>query len=63
MRLTKETQIKILKDLREHNHLTQKEAASRCGIPLRTWEDWESGKHMTDDLKMTAIIHILEPDH
>jgi transcriptional regulator with XRE-family HTH domain len=33
-----------LKQLREKAGLTQEELARRCGIPLRTYQRWESGE-------------------
>ncbi|HEY9627681.1 MAG TPA: helix-turn-helix transcriptional regulator [Coleofasciculaceae cyanobacterium] len=33
-----------LKQLREKAGLTQEELSRRCGIPLRTYQRWESGE-------------------
>jgi len=33
-----------LKQLRERVGLTQEELARRCGIPLRTYQRWETGE-------------------
>ncbi|NET38802.1 MAG: helix-turn-helix transcriptional regulator [Cyanothece sp. SIO1E1] len=33
-----------LKQLREQAGLTQEELSRRCGIPLRTYQRWESGE-------------------
>lgn len=33
-----------LRQLREKAGLTQEELARRCGIPLRTYQRWESGE-------------------
>lgn len=33
-----------LKHLREQAGLTQEELSRRCGIPLRTYQRWESGE-------------------
>lgn len=33
-----------LKYLREQSGLTQEELSRRCGIPLRTYQRWESGE-------------------
>lgn len=62
MNIDKETASIILKDLREHNNLTQKEAAQKIGVSLQSWRSWEQGWRNLSDLKMMAIIHILDPD-
>ena len=33
-----------LKQLRERASLTQEELARRCGIPVRTYQRWETGE-------------------
>jgi transcriptional regulator with XRE-family HTH domain len=46
--MTEEKQTKegetSLKQLRECAGLTQEELARRCGIPLRTYQRWETGE-------------------
>ena len=46
--MTEEKQTKegetSLKQLRERAGLTQEELARRCGIPLRTYQRWETGE-------------------
>lgn len=46
--MTEEKQAKesetSLKQLRERAGLTQEELARRCGIPLRTYQRWETGE-------------------
>lgn len=46
--MTEEKQAKegesTLRQLREHAGLTQEELARRCGIPVRTYQRWETGE-------------------
>ena len=46
--MTEEKQAKegesTLRQLRERTGLTQEELARRCGIPVRTYQRWETGE-------------------
>lgn len=42
-----------IRKLRERRGLTQQELADRCGVTLRTIQNWEGGKHIPDS---TLII-------
>lgn len=42
-----------IRKLRERRGLTQQELADRCGVTLRTVQNWEGGKHIPDS---TLII-------
>ena len=44
MKELNKNQIDCLKELRKYAGLNQREMTERYGIPLRTWEDWESGR-------------------
>lgn len=39
-----------IKKFREDNHLTQKELADKCGVTLRTVQNWEAGKTVPDNI-------------
>lgn len=42
-----------IRKLRERRGLTQQELADRCGVTLRTVQNWEGGRHIPDS---TLII-------
>lgn len=42
-----------IRKLRERRGLTQQELADRCGVSLRTVQNWEGGRHIPDS---TLII-------
>ena len=44
-----------IKEIREYTDLTQKEFSKETGIPLRTIEDWESGRRKPPKY----IVHML----
>ena len=48
-------QVEILKDLRKITGLNQRMMAESLGIPLRTWEDWESGRRKMPDYLLRLI--------
>ena len=52
-------QLTIRNLCREHS-LTQRALAERFGIPLRTVEDWSTGKHKCPDYVVRMIRTILE---
>lgn len=52
-------QLTIRELCREHG-LTQKALAERFGIPLRTIEDWSTGKRTPPDYVVRMIQTILE---
>lgn len=46
-----------VKKLREENGLTQRELAEKCGVTLRTVQNWERGKTIPDSaLKLLQAI-------
>lgn len=47
--------MEILKDLRKITGLNQRMMAESLGIPLRTWEDWESGRRKMSDYLLRLI--------
>lgn len=46
---------------RERKQMTQKEAAQRAGVPLRTWQGWElrARRRVPDHLGVDAIRSVL----
>ncbi len=52
-----ERQIKILKELRIYVGFSQRKMSESLGIPLRTWEDWESGKRIMPDYELRMISY------
>ena len=51
-----------IRELCREFHLTQRALADRFGIPLRTVEDWSTGKHKCPDYVVRMIYTILEND-
>ncbi len=49
-----------IKNIRKKKNLTQKEAADLCGIPLRTYQDYENLEKKKDSLKYDAIMQKLK---
>ena len=52
---------KILKTIRESAGLTQKEFASMFSIPLRTYQNWETGTRRCPVYVYRMMIQILAP--
>jgi len=50
----------ILKEIRRSVGLTQREMTERLGIPLRTWEDWESGKRTMPMYQLRMMCYFIE---
>ena len=46
----------MLKARREKKRLFQKEAASICGVHIRTYQGWEAGKYKPRELAMEEVI-------
>ena len=49
-----------IRELCREYHLTQRALADRFGIPLRTVEDWSTGKRKPPDYTVRMIRTILE---
>lgn len=49
-----------IRDLCREHGLTQKALAERFGIPLRTVEDWSTGKRTPPDYVVRMIQQLLE---
>ena len=49
-----------IKDIRKNKNLTQKEAADLCGIPLRTYQDYENLEKKKVSLKYEYIMQKLK---
>ena len=56
-------QINSLKQLREITKLNQRQMAERYGIPLRTWEDWESGRRKMPEYLLRLLHYKVRIDH
>ncbi len=52
-----EKQIKALKMLREKRGMTQREFSEYMGIPLRTIEDWETGRRKMREYELRLICY------
>lgn len=50
-------QIECLKELRNITGLNQREMSERLGVPLRTWEDWESGRRAMPDYTLRMLFY------
>lgn len=53
-------QIDILKDLRKYAGLNQREMTESLGIPLRTWEDWESGRRAMPEYHLRMMCYYVK---
>lgn len=64
MEREKELQIQIntLKQLREKLHLNRREFSDYMGIPLRTIEEWESGRRKMPDYVLRLIVYRIETE-
>lgn len=48
-----------IREARLSSGLTQKQAAEKCGVPLRTFQDWEYGKRKPPEYVAVQIINKL----
>lgn len=53
------TQKEKLKSLRKSVGLTQKEISESLGIPIRTWEDWESGRRTMPEYNLRMLSYYI----
>ena len=53
-------QIECLKALRKYTGFNQREMAEKLGIPLRTWEDWESGRRSMPDYNLRMMSYYIK---
>lgn len=44
-----------VKQWRRRWKLTQQQAASAVGVPIRTWQDWEQGRHTPRGLALESL--------
>jgi DNA-binding transcriptional regulator YiaG len=51
-----------IKDICTEYHLRQTELADRFDIPLRTVQDWHSGRRTPPDYVVKMMLEILERD-
>jgi transcriptional regulator with XRE-family HTH domain len=49
----------FLKQFRERNNLTQREAAKAVGVTTTAWARWEQGKRRPSELVLN-LVHIIE---
>lgn len=49
-----------LKAARLNAGLTQKQAAERCGVPFRTYQNWEYGTRKPPEYVLAAILEKLK---
>ncbi|MCQ2539819.1 MAG: helix-turn-helix domain-containing protein [Acetatifactor sp.] len=52
-------QAECLKGLRLDIGLNQREMSEKLGIPLRTWEDWESGRRTMPDYQLRMMLYYI----
>ena len=57
--ISNEIQIEELKQLRKSVGLTQREICEVLGIPIRTWEDWESGRRTMPDYTLRMLSYYI----
>lgn len=48
-----------IRDIREQYHLTLRQISERFNIPLRTVENWSSGKNTPPDYVIGMMVEIL----
>lgn len=53
-------QIDCLKMLRKNTHLNQREISEQLGIPLHTWEDWESGRRTIPHYTLRMMMYYVK---
>lgn len=56
-------QMMTLKELRQITELSQRGMSERLGIPLRTWEDWESGRRKMPEYLMRLMIYYIQVNY
>ena len=49
-----------VKQWRQRWKLTQQQAAAAVGVPIRTWQDWEQGRHTPRGLALEALTTKLQ---
>lgn len=52
-----EKQMKVMKELRKEIGLNRREFSDYMGIPLRTLEEWESGRRRMPDYVLRLITY------
>lgn len=52
-------QKECLKQLRHDIGYNQREMSEKLGIPLRTWEDWESGRRAMPDYQLRMMVYYI----
>ena len=53
-------QKECLKGLRLDIGFNQREMSEKLGIPLRTWEDWESGRRAMPDYQLRMMVYYIK---
>lgn len=53
-------QKECLKRLRLDIGFNQREMSEKLGIPLRTWEDWESGRRAMPDYQLRMMVYYIK---
>ena len=61
-KIENERQIIRIKNLRNIANLSQRSMAEKYGIPLRTWEDWESGRRRMPDYLLRLLCYKVNMD-
>ena len=56
-RVSAEAQIKALKGLRKKHSMSQRALSEYLGIPIRTIEDWESGRRRMKAYELRLILY------
>ena len=56
-------QIEKLKEIRQAEDLNQRQIAGCLGIPLRTWEDWESGRRKMPEYLLRLVVYYVKINH
>lgn len=56
---SRKNQSDIIKKLRKKTGLNQREISEKLGIPLRTWEDWESGRRNMPDYTLRMLSYYI----
>ncbi|MDF2537136.1 MAG: DNA-binding protein [Herbinix sp.] len=62
MNSTQATAGELIKKARKQAKLTQKQLATKYGIPTRSLEDWETNRHSCPNYVVTLLLHCLEID-
>lgn len=53
-------QIQCLKELRDFTGQTQRGISQKLGVPLRTWEDWESGRRLMPEYTLRMLSYYVK---